>query len=212
MTKLDAYREVWFVDFEFRQPDGERPEPHCLVAREFRTGRTLRVWADRLATMSRPPFPIEADSLIVAYFASAELSCFRVLDWPMPARMLDLFCEFRNLTNGVPTIAGNGLLGALAHFGLDGIAVTEKTDMRELAMRGEPYSLTEQTALLAYCETDVLALAKLLPAMLPHIDLPSACCGAGLWLLWPLWNSTACRLIPKPSQPYGHTGERSKVG
>jgi hypothetical protein len=171
---LRHYREVWFVDFEFRAPDGERPEPRCMVAREWRTGRTIREWADRLASMIRPPFPIGADSLFVAYYASAELGCFRALGWPMPERVLDLFCEFRNLTNGVGTVAGNGLLGALAHFGLPAIDAAEKKEMRDLAMRDGPYNESERVALLAYCETDVVALDKLLPVMLPKIDLPRA--------------------------------------
>lgn len=171
---LHHYREVWLADFEFRQPAGERPEPVCMVAREYRTGRTLRVWADDLAAMDQPPFPIGTDALLVAYFASAELGCFLALGWPIPARVLDLFCEFRNLTNGRETVAGNGLLGALAFFGLGGIDGAEKADMRALAQRSSPYSEAERRALLDYCETDVVALAKLLPAMLPKIDLPRA--------------------------------------
>lgn len=171
---LRHYREVWLCDFEFRAADGERPEPVCMVAREWRTGRTIREWADRLASISRPPFPVGTDSLFVAYYASAELGCFRALDWPMPARVLDLFCEFRNATNGAGTVAGNGLLGALAHFGLPAIDAGEKADMRALAQRTGPHTEAERAALLAYCETDVGALDKLLPVMLPGIDLPRA--------------------------------------
>ena len=92
----------------------------------------------------------------------------------MPARVLDLFCEFRNATNGAGTVAGNGLLGALAHFGLPSIDAGGKADMRALAQRPGPHTEAERAALLAYCETDVVALAKLLPAMLPKIDLPRA--------------------------------------
>jgi hypothetical protein len=92
----------------------------------------------------------------------------------MPARILDLFCEFRCLTNGVPTLCGNSLLGALAYFGIDGIGAAEKAEMRELALRGEPYTDAEKAALLDYCQSDVEALAKLLPAMLPRIDVPRA--------------------------------------
>ena len=171
---LHHYREVWLCDFEFCAPDGERLEPRCMVAREWRTGRTIREWADRLGSFSRPPFPIGPDSLFVAYYSSAEFGCFRALGWPMPARILDLFCEFRNVTNGRETVAGNGLLGALAHFGLPAIDAGEKADMRELAQRPGPHTEAERAALLAYCETDVVALAKLLPAMLPGIDLPRA--------------------------------------
>ena len=92
----------------------------------------------------------------------------------MPVRVLDLFVEFRNLTNGHATSCGAGLLGALAHFGLSAIDTSERTGMRDLAMRGSPYSDSEKTALLDYCQSDVDALARLLPAMLPSIDLPRA--------------------------------------
>ena len=110
----------------------------------------------------------------MAYYASAELGCFRALGWPMPARVLDLFCEFRNLTNGAATVAGNGLLGALAHFGLPAIDAAEKTGYAGVGPTPGPHTEAEQAALLDYCETDVVALAKLFPAMLPKIDLPRA--------------------------------------
>ena len=56
-----------------------------------------------------------ADVLFVAYLASAELGCYRALGWPMPERILDLYVEFRERTNGLPTVGRFGLLGALAH-------------------------------------------------------------------------------------------------
>lgn len=171
MTMLDTFREVWLTDFEFRAPDGERPTPICLVAREFKSGRLVRLWADEL---DNPPWEISADVLIVAYYSSAEFGCFIELGWRMPLRILDLFCEFRNATNGLPTVCGSGLLGALAHYGIDSIDVSEKTSMRELAMRGGEYTDAERLALLDYCQTDVDALAKLLLAMLPKIDFPRA--------------------------------------
>jgi DNA polymerase I len=92
----------------------------------------------------------------------------------MPMCILDLFVEFRNLTNGIPTIAGAGLLGALTHFGLDGMGATEKDDMRALILGGGPWSDGERAAILDYCGADVMALERLLPAMLPRIDLPRA--------------------------------------
>ena len=91
------FKEVWAVDFEFTAPPGERPEPICLVARELNSGRTIRLWQDEFG--KEPPFSIDADALFIAYLASVELNCFRVLGWPMPARILDLFVEFRNSTN-----------------------------------------------------------------------------------------------------------------
>jgi len=92
----------------------------------------------------------------------------------MPEGILDLFTEFRALTNGLPTVAGSSLLGALTHFGLDNIGAIEKEDMRELVLGGGPWSEQEQADILDYCESDVDALKRLLPAMLPTIDLPRA--------------------------------------
>jgi hypothetical protein len=51
---------------------------------------------------------------------------------------------------------------------------TEKEAMRQLAIRGGPFTDAEREALLDYCAEDVAALARLLPAMLPRIDLPRA--------------------------------------
>lgn len=174
MDRLSTFKQVWAVDFEFQQPAGERPTPLCLVARELRSGRLLRVWKHDLETAATPPYAFDDDSLFVAYYASAELGCHLALDWPMPSRILDLYAEFRCLTSGVRPPNGSGLLGALNYYGLNGIDANEKNSMRELVMRGEPYSPDERQAVLDYCQTDVDALAKLLPAMLPMIDVPRA--------------------------------------
>jgi hypothetical protein len=171
---LDAYREVWLADFEFTATLGERPEPVCLVAREFRSGRTIRLWQDDLWARSESPYPTGPEALFVAYHASAELGCHLALGWPMPERVLDLYAEFRCLTNGVSPYAGNGLLRALAWYGLDVMDAADKSAMRDLALRGGPWSESERRALLAYCASDVNALARLLPAMLPKVDLPRA--------------------------------------
>ena len=145
-----------------------------MVAHEFRSGNRIRLFGEELSRRRVAPFPTGARALFCAYFASAELGCFLELGWPLPEYIIDLFAEFRNRTNGLDTVAGNSLLGAMVHFGLDSISVTEKESMRELATRGEPYSVAERTALLDYCETDVLALKQLLTAMLPQLDLPRA--------------------------------------
>jgi hypothetical protein len=164
-------REIWLVDFEFSAKPGENPEPVCLVAWELRSDRKVRLWRDEFG--ATPPYGTGPDSLFVAYYASAEIGCHLVLNWPVPECLLDLFTEFRNHTNGIP-ISSTGLLGALTHYGLDGIGAVEKDEMRVLVLRGGPWSIAERVAILNYCESDVAALARLLPAMLPHIDLPRA--------------------------------------
>jgi hypothetical protein len=169
---LDAFRELVVADFEFAATPGNQPAPVCLVAHELRSGRRFRIWQEELGPA--PPYATGPDVLFVAYYASAELGCYRVLGWPMPPRILDLFTEFRARTNGLDTPAGNSLLGALAYFGLDAMGATEKEDMRALVLRGGPWTADEQAAILDYCEEDVKALERLLPATLPGIDLPRA--------------------------------------
>jgi DNA polymerase-1 len=172
MFEALPYPETWLVDFEFWSAPGENPVPVCLVAWELRSGRKIRLLREDFGPT--PPYPTGPDSLFVAYYASAEIGCHLALGWPVPERVLDLFTEFRNHTNGLPTVAGAGLLGALAHFGLDGIGAVEKNAMRDLVLRGGPWSETERAAILDYCESDVAALARLLPAMLSKVDLPRA--------------------------------------
>lgn len=170
----EQFSKVWLVDFEFSALPGERPQPVCLVAWELHSGRKLRVWQDELLAMPAPPYSVAANSLFVAYYASAEMGCHLALGWELPVNLLDLFTEFRNRTNGLALPCGNGLLGALAWFGLDCIQALEKESMCQLALRGGPWTMDERAALLDYCESDVDALAKLLVKMADGIDLPRA--------------------------------------
>ena len=110
----------------------------------------------------------------MAYYASAEIGCHLALGWPIPTNVLDLYVEFRNLTNGLRLPCGRGLVGAMTHFGFDSMNAIEKDGMRDLAIRGGPWTDTERADLLDYCESDVVALNRLLPAMAPSIDLPRA--------------------------------------
>ncbi len=137
-----------------------------MVAKCAVTGETMRLWGEQL---SRCPFDLADDILFVAFYASAESSCFDVLGWPQPRRMLDLFTEFRCLTNGPGPAHGNGLIGALLHFGLPAIGGEEKEAMRNLIIGGGPWSEGEVTEIIAYCESDVDALLRLLDALLPSL-------------------------------------------
>ena len=74
--------------------------PVCAVFKDFITGQEWRLRRGEFG--AAPPFSTGPDTLFVAYYASAEIGFFRALNWPTPARILDLFTEFRNLTNGLP--------------------------------------------------------------------------------------------------------------
>lgn len=164
-----------FVDFEFRPVDGIEGNPIeviCMVAFDPQAGKYYKLWKDELYKLSAPPFVIDSKTVLVAYFASAEMACFEALGWAMPDLILDLYVEFRNLTNGIFLPEGKSLLGALKYFGLDSISAEYKDDMRDLALRGGPYTELEKAGLLDYCQSDVDALYPLYLAMKKYLDLP----------------------------------------
>jgi DNA polymerase I len=184
------FREVWALDFEFIAEPGALPVPVCMAARELRSGRLLRLWQDQLP--AHPPFPVDERALFVAYYASAEVGCFLALGWPVPARLLDLYAEFRNETNGLSRPHGDGLLGALAWHRIPSITSDQKHEERELVMRGGPWSDTERRRILDYCQTDVDVLEPLLERMLGHIRARPA--GLGQALLRGRYMAAAARM------------------
>ncbi len=183
------YDSVWCVDFEYNTgiSGADAPSPICMVAHELFTGATVRKWLWDRPVMDCP-IPTDDRSLYVAFYASAEITCHLGLGWPIPARILDLYAEFRCVANSlanfqVTSVEGKtkgqqrfSLLNCMRSFGLGAEAVCTgfKNESRDLCIRGGPFSEAEKTQILEYCESDVIALAKLLPRMLPFIELHQA--------------------------------------
>ncbi len=169
---FETFREIVVIDTEFEAHPGERPVPICLVAKEHRSGRTFRIFEGEFGTC--PPYATGSDVLVVAFFSSAEMGFYRAVGWPMPLRVLDLYLEFRNHSNGLPTPAGRGLVGALTYFGLDHLATTSKKEMQEALGNGTWRGLYTPDEILSYCQRDIGDTEALLMALLPHIDWPRA--------------------------------------
>lgn len=165
------------VDFEFRPIDGVEGNPLeviCGVFKHHETGETVKLWKDELYRLQHPPLFQSPDSVLVAFYASAELACFNALGWVRTIPTLDLYAEFRTLTNGLDLPFGRSLIGALNHYGIVTTTAAHKSAMRELALRGGPYSRQEKEDLLDYCAEDVAMTEKLLCAMVTQIDYPRA--------------------------------------
>ena len=145
------FAQIWAIDFEFRAPPGHVPEVICCAALDLVSGRRIRLWGSELKVC---PFRTDPETLFVSYFASAEASSFLQLGWPLPSRWIDLYAEFRLVTNGRHPAAGHSLLGALAYYGLAGIAPAEKKQLRDRIMRGPPFTRAERAEIIAYCESD----------------------------------------------------------
>jgi hypothetical protein len=168
---IPAFREVWFEDTEYQQPDGERPRPICVKARELRTGRVVQRWLWGQPN-PEPPFAVGPDVLVVAYAAQAEWGVHLACGWPLPTHVLDLYAEYCCLMSGfkVPT----GQLAAMSNFGIPHMGTQHKQDMRSLCIRGGPFSPDEARAVMTYCQEDVDGLAALFWAMEGHLHWPWA--------------------------------------
>jgi DNA polymerase I len=181
------FREIWVEDFEFYPGpgtnnggvDGDPPTPLCWVGTEMRSGRTLRLWQDEL---HRCPVDFANPGVLtMGYLVSAELGCHLALGWSQPASTLDPYVEFRHLTNDARIKSGDRdkgfyeIGGALRYFGIDLIDSAHKQDMRARIIQGPPFTASEALEIITYCETDVVALARLVPRIIPTIrSLPHA--------------------------------------
>ena len=172
------FDEIWAADFEYEAKSGARPSPVCMVAKELISGRAVRLWRGEFGP--EPPFRIDARALFVAWYAPAELSCFLALGWPLPARILDLYAEFRVKTNGLSLPLGRSLLSALSYHGIPSITSDEKKSMRDLVLRGGPWTDSERRDILDYCATDVVCLGPLLERVLHGIQHTSQGFGQAL--------------------------------
>ena len=165
MNSPSSFREIWAVDFEFYGTDGgDVPTPLCMVAIELLSGREISLWKDELGRLKAAPFATDSGALVVAFYASAELGCFRALGWPDPAHVLDLYAEMRVIRNGGG--GGRSLLASLEFFGIKARDSLDKHTMRDLIIAGGPWSEGQKSAILRYCRDDVLDLGPLLRAVL----------------------------------------------
>jgi hypothetical protein len=140
-----------------------------MVVQDLRSGEVSRHWQDDLQKMKTPPFETGEDIALVCYFAPAEVQSMLALGWGLDVSVIDLFAEFRCDTNGDPNVGRKSLVSALQFNGLDHLIPEEKDSMRDLILSGGSWSKGQRSAILAYCEQDVVALGPLLNAMLKRV-------------------------------------------
>jgi len=167
---------LWSVDAEYSCPDAEVPNKEriwCIVAKELRSGRVVQVWQEELLTLRNAPFPTGKDALFICFSADAELGVFEALGWSAPANVYDCRAEFGVLANRMKIPGIKPVKFALAEAVMR-LRVPfrwrfDKAHMQQLAVRGAPFTASEQQALVAYCLEDVEALEALLPELLRRI-------------------------------------------
>jgi hypothetical protein len=140
-----------------------------------------------LLRLKRAPFDTGPDAVIVAYSATAELSCFLALGWPFPHHVIDLFIQMRAVVNGRSDIPKQhpGLLVACEMYGISSSTSTAyKEEMRALilskmnvadAALAAAFSSEERRSIQAYNRFDgIEGTVPLLDVMADEIDVPYA--------------------------------------
>ncbi len=164
---------IWVCDFEFFDMDGgEIPRPICFCALEVTTREIIQLW---LEGINKPVSPIDFSDKTLTYIAFnsvAEMSCHLALGWDIPENILDLYCEWRLLSNDgrIHEKGHNSLLNVCGVYGVKTVDLGYKTAMRDRILKGAPFNEAEKIDILNYCMTDVWGTADLYKAMCPSID------------------------------------------
>lgn len=176
------FKEIWVCDFEYRSRTGSPVEPHTAVFIEARSDRRIQLHGHHLTSNRRSPIRSDDSVLLVCFSALAEMGCYAALGWKPPERILDLYAEACVELN---TIHRHPSLEFVCEiYGADSLPMPEKRDMRELAMRGGPYTDSEVNSLIDYCARDVQATVsvfkKMFTAILEKASDPSRRMNQGL--------------------------------
>lgn len=173
---FSSYQHIYVIDSEFTAMPGEHQVPICLVSLELKSGEIRQIWLDREVNPLFP-FLVNDNDLFIAFNSSAEWNTFLALNWPLPLNVVDPYVEFCNLKNDNRRFFGGskpslGLLDACKHFGIPTISSDEKDRMRDICIRGFPFSEEEKVGILKYCTTDVMATAQLVAEMVAKGAIP----------------------------------------
>ena len=103
-SSFDRFGAIWHIDFEYRIDANHLPVPVALFAKEHRSGAEIALRRLELLALRRAPFDVGPDTLVTSYSIVAELSCFRVLNWPMPARAVCSYFETAAQINGLDLV------------------------------------------------------------------------------------------------------------
>ena len=160
-TRL-PYQEIWLYNFIFQRKGPVLTNPICLVGGELKSEKLIKIFQDDL---NNPPFEMGENNLFISYYTPNELHCHLSLEWSLPKNIIDLFPEYRCLTNGLVDAKQSSLSDALTWFNLSPIDETLKSTVESLLSRGEPWSQSDKQLFLDYGQAVLVAQFQLLEKM-----------------------------------------------
>ena len=169
----ERFDHVVVYDYEFRQLDGNHPEPVCVSYKDLKTGEVKQQWLvgkDNMSFYNLSPFPVAA-TLYICHYAVAEVSCDIVRGFEKPRFIWDSFIEEKKMLNG-KIKRGFGLLDTCERYNIKGVmSMAHKTLWRDTIINNYPkYTEQEQGGILSYNLEDVITNEKLFYAQLEKLS------------------------------------------
>ena len=163
------FEGVWLVETVCRCVAGEPPESLCLVANDLISGQNVELsFFDGGGPSGSPP-PLDERSVVIACGAVPVVSCFREMEVPPPAYIVDLRVEFRCSTNG--RYSGECTRSEMLHYFGGGVGRSvPRMDLERLIQRGGPYANSERGALMRYCRRNLASTLLLFEHLEPSFD------------------------------------------
>lgn len=156
---MKRFTEIWCVDLFNDSPEGERPTPFYMEAREIISGRYFKY---QRGDSEKPSIPFGDTILLTGFNCAKIINCFRSQSWDLPNHLIDLYAEFKCLRNDNNPDSDYSLDEALAVFG---IAEKRQTNINMADI--DPAWLTEKS-------TNVENIASLFSKMSDNIDVDRA--------------------------------------
>lgn len=176
LTNLGV-RDVISLDCEYIPRKGQPVTPVSVCAKSLVSGQEWRLFVEP-GTRQACPLPMDPDIVYLAFSAPAEWSFFLAMGWELPPTVIDLYAEEMLLTCTQKNEKGKRYVPTLLHTltkcGLDAMLAVEKEAMRDLILRGHPFTAEEREAVLSYNFEDTTTTADLLFRMLPYFDVGQA--------------------------------------
>jgi DNA polymerase-1 len=172
----ENFGRIVVVDFEYEIEAGDLPNPLCMVAHvldeNFRHVQTIKCWRGEFG--AKPPFDIGPNTLLVAYSAWAELTCFLVLGWKFPVHIFDAHTAYLAASNFLRPHdpdetrkkQSKKLPDACRAYGIEGWEHIDKPHISEAIGNGAWRGRYSPQEILDYCEEDVRKTAELVRAQI----------------------------------------------
>jgi len=161
------FKYVVVFDFEYRQQEGNNPEPVCVACKDLKTGKVWKQWL--IGRKPKFPYPLQ-DTLFICHHAVAEVSCMLELGWGRPDYIWDTLVQEKKLYNGLYN-DGYSLLASCKRYQIKTITLELKNFWRKSIVEKYPnYTDKEVEGIIDYNESDVIENEKLFLAHLKEFE------------------------------------------